>query len=97
MCVAVLAFVVRIYLEFFDMCDSHSCACTWSAIAILLGLMGSCLKVRSFGGSSLKEMSWAISARVLTWKVPARLMPIGIILTSVFRVSWVRSASRSGS
>jgi len=45
--------------------------------------MGSCLKVSSYGGSSLKETSWAISARVLTWKVPVRLMTIGIILTYV--------------
>jgi hypothetical protein len=46
---------------------------------------GSCLKVSSSRGSSLNDTSWAISARVLTWKVHVRLMTMGIILTSVFR------------
>jgi len=79
-------FVMRIFLEVLDMLYSHSCACTWSSIAILLAVRGSCLNVSSSGGSSLNETSWVISARVLTWKVPVRLMTTGIILTSVFRV-----------
>ena len=58
----------------------------WSAIAIFLFVMGSCLKVSSSGGSSLKETSRAISARVLTWNVPVRLMTIGMVLTSDVRV-----------
>ena len=54
--------VVRIFLEVLDMWDSHSCACTCSAIAIRLAVEGSCLKVSSSGGSSENETSWAISA-----------------------------------
>ncbi len=78
--------MVRIFLEVLDIWDSHSCACTCSAIAILLAVMGSCLKVSSSGVSSLKETSWAISAKVLTWKVPVRLMTMGMIFTSAFRM-----------
>ena len=48
---------------------------------------GSCLKASASGGSSLNETNWAISASVLTWKVHVRLMTIGMILTSAFRVS----------
>ncbi len=76
---------MRIFLEVFDIWDSHSCACTCSAIAIFLGVMGSCLKVSSRGGSSLKEISWEISANILTWKEPVRLMTMRIIFTSAFR------------
>ncbi len=54
---AVYVYVVRIFLEFLDIWDSLSCACTCSAIAILLDVMSSCLKVSSSGGSSLKEIS----------------------------------------
>jgi len=45
------------FLEILDMCDSHSCACTWSAIVILLAVGGSCLKVSPSGGSSVNETS----------------------------------------
>ena len=68
------------------MWDSHSCACTWSAIVIFLAVGDNCLKVSLSGGSSVNETSWDISARVLTWKVPGRLMTIGMILTSAYRV-----------
>ena len=94
---AFLVFVVRIFLEILDMWDSHSCACTWSAIVILLAVGGSCLNVSSSGGSSVNETSCEISASVLTWKVPVRLMTIGMILMSAFRVPWVCRACRSGS
>ncbi len=70
-------FVVGIFLEVLDIRDSHSWAYTCRAIAILLAELCSCLKVSSSGGSSLKETSWAISAKVLTWKVPVRLMTMG--------------------
>ena len=83
---AFLVFVVRIFLEILDKWDSDSCACTWSAILIILAVGGSCLKVSSSGGSSANETSWAISAKVFTWKVPVRLMTMGMILTSAFRV-----------
>ena len=83
---ACLVLVVRIFLEILDMWESHSCACTWSAIVILLAVGGSCLKVSSSGGSSANETSWEISAKVFTWKVPVRLMTMGMILISAFRV-----------
>ena len=92
-----LVLVVRIFLEILDICDSHSCACTWSAIVILLAVWGSCLNVSSSGGSSVNETSCEISASVLTWKVPARLMTIGMILMSAFKVPWVCRAWQSGS
>ncbi len=79
--------MVRIFLEILDMWDSHSCACTWSAIVIFLAVGCSCLNVSSSGGSSVNETSCEISASVLTWKVPVRLMTMGIILTSAFRVT----------
>ncbi len=97
MVAAFLVLVLRIFLEILDMWDSHSCACTWSAIAILLAVGDSCLKVSPFGGSFVIETSWEISARVLTWKVPVRMMTMGMILTSAFRVPKVCSACLSGS
>ncbi len=78
--------MVRIFLEVLDIWGNHSWACTCRAIAIRLAVFGSCLKVSSSGGSSLKETSWAISAKVLTWKMPVRLMTMGVIFTSAFRV-----------
>ncbi len=54
---AFLVFVVSIFLEILDMRNSHSCACTWSAIVILLAVGGSCLNVSSPGGSSVNETS----------------------------------------
>ncbi len=94
---AFLVLVVRIFLEILDMCDNHSCACTCSAIVILLAVGDSCLNMSSSGGSSANEMSCAISASVLTWKVPVRLMTMGMILMSAFNVPWVCRAWRSGS
>ncbi len=78
--------MARIFLEVLDIWDNHSWTCTCRAIAIILAMFGSCLKVSSSGGSSLKETSWAISAKALTWKVPVRLITMGIIFTSAFRV-----------
>ncbi len=86
MVAAFLVFVVRIFLEILDMWDNHFCACTWSAIVILLAVRENCLKVSPSGGSSVNKTSWEISARVFTWKVPVRLMTMGMILTSDFRV-----------
>ena len=94
---ASFVFVVRIFLEILDMWDSHSCACACSAIVILFAVGSSCLNVSSSGGSSVSETSCEISDRVLTWKVPVRLMTMGIILTSAFRVPQVCNAYRSGS
>ena len=64
---------------------------------ILLAVGGSCLKASSSGVSSVNETSWEISASLLTWEVPVRLMSMGMILTSAFRAPWVCSACRSGS
>ena len=75
---AFLVFVVRIFLEIFYMWDSHVCACTWSAIVILLAVGYSCLKASPSGGSSANETSWEISARCFTWKVHVRLMTMGL-------------------
>ena len=38
------------------------------------------------GGSSVKETSWAISARVLTWNVHVLLMTIGMMTISALSV-----------
>ena len=64
---------------------------------ILLAVGGSCLNVSSSGGSSVNETSCEISASILTWKVPVRLMTTGMTLMSAFRVPWVCRACRSGS
>ncbi len=87
MVAAFFVFVMGIFLDNLDLWDSHSCACTRSAIVILLAVGGRCLKVSSSGGSSVNETSWEIFARVFTWKVPVRLMTMGMILTSASRVS----------
>jgi hypothetical protein len=59
--------------------------------------MGSYLKAGTSGGSSLMNTSCTISARVLTLNVPDRMMTIGMIFTSAFRVPWVWMASMRGS
>ncbi len=79
------------------MCDSHSCACMCSAIAMCCAGLGSCLYVSVSGGSSSKETSCAISANVLTLKVPVLLMTIGIIVMSACSVPWVCRACFKGS
>ena len=79
---ACLVFVMRIFLEILDMWESHSCACTCSAIVIRLAVVVSCLKVSVSGGSYANETSCEISASVFTWKLPVRLMTMGMILTS---------------
>ena len=78
--------MVGIFIEVLDIWDDHSWACTCRAVAIILAAFDSCLKVGSSGGSSLNETSWAISAKVLTLKVPVRLMIMGTIFTYAFRV-----------
>ncbi len=70
--------VLRIVLEIFDMWESHSCACTCRVMAICCASLGTCLYVSASGGSSSKDMSCAISARVLTLKVPILLITMGI-------------------
>ena len=75
---------MRTFLKIFYMCESHSWAWTWRAMAFFFAGLGSCLQVRVSSGSSLKETSWAISARVLTLNAPILLK--GIILISAFSV-----------
>ena len=53
--------------------------------------------MRVAGGSSLKDTSWAISARVFTLNVPVLFMTKGVILMSAFSVPWVWRACLSGS
>ena len=78
------------------MCESHSCACMCRVMAIRCDGLGSCLYVSASGGSSSKETSCAISARVLTLKVPVLLMTIGMILMSAWSVPCVCRAYFSG-
>ncbi len=79
------------------MCDSHSCACVCRVMAICCASLGSCLYVSASGGSSSKETSCAISARVLTLKVLVLLMTIGMSLMSAWSVPWVCRACFRGS
>ena len=60
-------------------------------------VLGSCLYVSVSGGSSSKETSCAISARVFTLNVPVLLMTIGIIFMSYYSVPWVCRACFKGS
>ncbi len=88
--------VVRIVLEIFDMCESHSWACTCRVVAICCAGLGSCLYAIASGGSSSKDTSCTISTRVFTFYVPVLLMTIGIILMSACIVPWVwRACLRS--
>ena len=89
--------MVRIVLEIFDMWESHSCACTCRVMAICCAGLGSYLYVIASGGSSSRDTSCAISAKVLTLKVPVLLMTIGMILMSACSVPCVCSACLSGS
>jgi hypothetical protein len=41
--VFVFCFVVSILREYLEMCESHSCACLTSDVAICLAWLGSCL------------------------------------------------------
>ncbi len=86
--VAMLDFglVVRIILEIFDMCESHSWACACRVITTFCACLGSCLYVSASGGSSSKDTSCAISASVFTLNVHVLLMTIGMILISAFIV-----------
>ncbi len=79
------------------MCDSHSFACMCRVIAICCAGLGNCVYVSLSGGSSSKETSCAISARVLTLKVSIMLMKIGIIMMSALSVPWVCRACFNGS
>ena len=67
------------------------------AIATCCAGLGSCLHVSVSGGSSSKETSCAISARVFTLNVPVLLMSIGIILLSACCVPWLSRACFKGS
>ncbi len=89
--------VVRIVLEILDMCESHSCACRCRVIAICCTGLGRCLYVSACGGSSSKDTSCAISARVFKLNVLVLLMTIRIILMSACIVPWVWRAFFNGS
>ena len=68
-------------LETFEMRASHFCACMCSAIVIVCACVGRVLHARASGGLSLNDLSWAISARVLVWKLPVLLMTFRMICT----------------
>ena len=84
-------------LEILEMRESHSCACTCRVMVICCAGLGSCLYVIASGGSSSRDTSCAISAKVLTLKVPVLLMSIGMILISACRVPCVCRACLRGS
>ena len=73
----------------------HACMCR--VIAICCAGLGSCLYVIASGGSSSRDISCAISARVLTLKVHVLLMTIGMILISPCKVPCVCRACLRGS
>jgi hypothetical protein len=68
------------------MWESHSCACTRNAIAIIFAKVVNCLKVSPSSGSSLKDTKYAIFARVLTLNELVRQMIMWMIYMSVLRV-----------
>ena len=72
---------MRLLLEILDIGVSHSCACMWSARAIVCAFGGSDLYVRVFGRFSLNDTSWTIFASVRVWKFPVLLIAIGITST----------------
>ena len=49
------------------------------AMALVCACVGSVLYVRVLGGFSLKDTSWAISARVRVWKLHVLLITISMI------------------
>jgi hypothetical protein len=55
---------VRLLLETLDIRVSHSCACTWIAMAIDCVCVGSVLYVSVFDGLSLDGINRVISAMV---------------------------------
>ena len=66
------------------MYESHSCAFVCSDATFSWAALLSCLYVRPSDASSLNETSCAISASVLVWNEPVRLITIGVSLTSTF-------------
>ena len=76
---------------------SHSCACMCSAIVIVCACVGRVLYVRVSGGFSFNNTNWAISARVLVWKLPVLLMTIGMICTCSRPLLCCSMACSSGS
>ncbi len=69
------------HLETLDMSVSHSCACMFSAMAIVGFCVGRGLNVRASGGFSLNDTSWAISAMVRACKLHVLLITIGMTST----------------
>ena len=67
---------------------SHSCAWTYKAITVFCTFLGSCPYVRPPGGSSMGDISWAISASVCTWNDPVLLMTMGMISISPSHAPW---------
>ena len=93
----VFDFAVRIFLEFLEMYESHSCAWMCSAIVIFCAGFDSCLYVRVSGGSSLNETGCAISASVRTLKVPVLLITMEMIMIFTLSMPCICSACLSGS
>ena len=84
-------------LETVEMRVSHSCACMCSAIVIVCACVGRVMYVRASGEFSLNDTNWAISARVLVWKLPVLLMAISMICTCSRSLLCCSMACLSGS
>ena len=82
-CFVVLRGWVMLLLETLDISVSHFCAFTCIAMANICACVGSVYD-RVFGGFSLKDTSWAISARVRVYKLHILLITIDMIWT------WIR-------
>ncbi len=68
-----------VLLETLDISVSQSCACTWNAMSIVCGCVGSDLYVMLSGGFSLNDTSCDISANVLVWNLPVLDIKMGMI------------------
>ena len=72
---------VRLLLDILNIRVSHSCACTWSDMAIVCAWGGSDLYGNVSGGFSLNDTSLTIIANVRVWKFPVLFITIGITST----------------
>ena len=90
---------MRALLETLDISVSHSCAWTWSAMAIVCACVGSDLYVNMLSsGFSFKDISRAFSANVRVWKLPVLRITMGIIwIMSLFFLLCLIMACLSGS
>ena len=87
----------RVCFESLSSSVIHCWAWVCRAMAKRLAAGDRSLYVSPSGGASSREISWAISASVLTWKEPVRLMTIGMMTMGSFQYPWSRMACFRGS